>query len=251
MEHTTITKQDLNLALAEQLLFIDSSLDKFDKIRIITEYSNKKIGNNNTVSLNTEVLAKPMSVVLRVLLRDTDSSRSILNHLGIKDKIEFIDTADPVDSISSFSVSNGAVLTISDADEIQPYLGLISKEISNFGNLIKPHYQVHRLEWYKSYIKKPYSEWWTQIIYNNRENGSENFTLTREELVLAVANKDGGAHIDKKLKIPIPYNELKNDDLEYNVNGETLKLNRNLAYASLVQIGWEVLNSIEIMEYIS
>lgn len=59
-----------------------------------------------------------------------------------------------------------------------------------------------------------------------------------------VANKDGGAHVDSQL--PMNYYVTKQSELQLNILGIETSFERNIAYASVVQIGWELLNSIEL-----
>jgi hypothetical protein len=47
----------------------------------------------------------------------------------------------------------------------------------------------------------PWTEWWSQIVYV-----LETGPITRRDIILAAANKDGGAHVD--LKTPKSYEAL-------------------------------------------
>ncbi len=241
-------------SLSEQLFFLDQGLTTFRDYRTVKTYSNKKIGSNETYDTNTDTLAKPISVIIRTLVHDTGKSTSLLKHLGIKESIKFIDSADQLNSYSSISVSGNSNLTIEqDKDEPKNAL-LVSKVINATENYIAPHYLNHLEDWYKSYPRLDFEDWWTAIVYkgeylNPTNMKKEELTITREELVKAIANNDGGAHIDKDLKLEKNYVKLKQEDLLYNINGEIKQLDRNFAYASLMQIGWELLNSIDIKQY--
>jgi len=47
-----------------------------------------------------EAEAKRLAVSLRVLLHDTNSSRALLDQLGVKNKLRFTETSEPMDQYS-------------------------------------------------------------------------------------------------------------------------------------------------------
>jgi hypothetical protein len=115
--------------------------------------------------------AKRIATSLRVLLHDTSKSKSLLGQLDMKG-IQFLDTSLPreIDQISSFS-------------------GLIEMEISRSGvsryrPLLDGIPAVHR--------RNPFDEWWNTVIFADKKGSS----ITRSDLVLSVANQDGGVHVD-------------------------------------------------------
>jgi hypothetical protein len=115
--------------------------------------------------------AKRLAVSIRVLVHDTKASKSLLEQLGLKTSA-FIDTASerPRDIVTSYAGLAGMLLA-SGPSKYVPHLDSIeSKPVS-------------------------FEEWWKApviIDFKQRE-------ITRQRLILAVANKDGGAHIDPEL----------------------------------------------------
>ena len=78
------------------------------------------------------------------------------------------------------------------------YFGLVAKINENNRLEVAPLSQQHLAEWYENYENLLFDEWWgMQIIKINNE------VFTRKDLILSVANKDGGAHIDRNL--PLSY----------------------------------------------
>lgn len=120
---------------------------------------------------------KRLAVVIRILVHDTSKSRSLLGLLKKKD-ILFLDTStdfNPANLLPSNCLtatrlrktSNGAV-----ADYV-PYLDLTPNKIKT----------------------AKFNEWWNKIIISDKHHRQ----FTRKSLVLAVSNKDGGAHVDPSL----------------------------------------------------
>jgi hypothetical protein len=90
----------------------------------------------------------------------------------------------------------------------------------------------------------PATAWWNQIIMTL--NGMK---ITRKDIVLGAANKDGGAHVDQKLSPE--YAALARDGaigtFTYGAEGEfTVGTFRDAHLVSLRQMAFEVLNSPEL-----
>jgi len=118
---------------------------------------------------NTD-LALPMAVSIRVLVHDTRTSTSLLEHLGVKHRILFLDTAQ--------HIIPGNLLT---------NLGLVIAEVT-VGEYVAP------LDMERPIQNPPsrFAAWWkTPIAVDTRRS-----EFSRKDLVLAVANKLGGAHVD-------------------------------------------------------
>ena len=101
----------------------------------------------------------------------------------------------------------------------------------------------------------PLSEWWEQVVYVfpggeealSEEEEEQGFRLSRKNIVLTATNKDGGAHVDKKLTRA--YERLAADgavgSFGYVVDGESRVLPIKYAHlVSLRQMGFEVLRSL-------
>ena len=115
--------------------------------------------------------AKRLALHVRVLVHDTRSSRSLLGQLDMKGR-PFLDTASERDQGVRTS-----------------YSGLVGMSLNTGASIYVPNLDVmdHR--------RVPFDDWWNAPIIidtNQRE-------VSRKRLVLAVANQDGGAHVDPEL----------------------------------------------------
>ncbi|WP_146105503.1 hypothetical protein [Psychrosphaera saromensis] len=96
----------------------------------------------------------------------------------------------------------------------------------------------------KRYV--PVSKWWDQVVFVLNPKTK----LTRKSIVLAAANKDGGAHVDNKLSPD--YAGLAKEGavgtLVYKVNGKESKTDIQDAHlVALRQMAHELLNSPELL----
>ncbi|MCK4850061.1 MAG: hypothetical protein KAT11_01860 [Phycisphaerae bacterium] len=115
---------------------------------------------------------------IRVLLHDTPNSISILKHLNAKD-------------INIFTTVVGR------QEKIEGYVAVdsFSMGILRLGGA-KSGYGPD-LEDFKPGVSGvlPAEQWWNQIVWRLRSD----LKLARKDIVLAAANQDGGAHVDKEL----------------------------------------------------
>ena len=116
--------------------------------------------------------AKRLAVSLRVLFHDTSQSHSLLSQLD-RLRGKFISTAFPHDPRND-ATHSGLIMTSMSATHAA-YVAPLDDTI---------------LERWLSF-----PEWWGEIVFVDNQR----VTLTRKALVLAVANQDGGAHVDPKL----------------------------------------------------
>jgi hypothetical protein len=118
--------------------------------------------------------AKRLAAAIRVLVHDTPNSKSLLGQLGRKS--QFYDTSIPrhpgtimtYNGITAMSHAGQEATYVAPLDELPPDS--------------PPRYVS-------------FDEWWNRVIFVD-EAGRE---TTRRDLILAVANKDGGAHVDPVL----------------------------------------------------
>jgi len=119
--------------------------------------------------------AKRLAVSIRVLVHDTKRSHSLLRQLQLKDRLRFYEIAapDPPGNLLS-------------------YHGLVGVR---FGAGDACYYA--RLDNGPPYPTKqsPFEDWWGRCVFRDA-HGSQ---FTRKDLVLALANKEGGAHVDQEL----------------------------------------------------
>ncbi len=119
--------------------------------------------------------AKRMATAVRVLLHDTKNSVSLLKQLNLKG-IAFFDTAHDV-SPTNLLTHMGLVGMRMDTANGASYAALLGNSPSGEGRPI------------------PFSRWWDKVVFVDNKRS----TMTRAQLVLTLANKDGGAHVDPTL----------------------------------------------------
>lgn len=120
--------------------------------------------------------AKRLATTLRVLAHDvTGKSVSLLHQLGIKDSMRFIST-----------------VGVDRPGNVAPYHGLVGIRLgggvtfrARLANVSAAERREH-----------PFDRWWNEVVIDNRAGT----VLTRKDLILALANKDGGAHVDPELQ---------------------------------------------------
>ncbi|MBY8908223.1 hypothetical protein K6L05_00295 [Salinicoccus roseus] len=135
---------------------------------------------------------KTMAVLLRTLLHDTDngSSISLLKHLGIKEKMLFLDTGGRTDGDPIFLVSLLGIARVYSREKSIPFSGIrlesifVPKCLVDTPDLPK--------NWRPKYIK--FDEWWNRkiIVTNNSK-------YSRWEIIRLFVNKYGGAHINTSI----------------------------------------------------
>jgi hypothetical protein len=171
--------------------------------------------------------AKRIATTLRVLLHNTKSSESLLTHLG-KRRIKFYNGAEDYDS------------------GLAPKVKLVSLNLRGEGTHINDaHYKAQLDNWPPSgnKIKKTeFLQWWNQIVIDDLKGNR----FSRRDLVLAVANQDGGAHVDPELDAAYA------DLTKFNSLGWTLISNNcekpfsiGAELATIRQICHEVLKTLE------
>jgi hypothetical protein len=232
MEKYSLTNGDFLEKLHEQLLLLDSSLSNFSKNNNLS-YTNKVIGKKLNLNTDTEIESLKIAVIVRVLVHDTSNSHSLLKSLE-KKSINFIDSAPPNDGRLH---SMTGMIGVRGSNPNQ-YLGLVAKIKTGKSYIAVPLFKQHLPEWYEGYAKVDFDKWWNKEIIKIKGK-----SISRKDIILKVANMDGGAHVDPNL--PIDYHELKNTKLILNIEGINTVFERNIVYISVAQIGWEILNSID------
>lgn len=121
--------------------------------------------------------AKRLAVTLRVLLHDTNQSHSLLTQLGVKGRLGFVDTAEPINP-NNLAPTPGLVL-----------MRLTTTHDGPAGKYVAPL----DMERPSSSRVVPFAGWWNNAVM--KVDG----TWSRSQLVLALANREGGAHVDPDL----------------------------------------------------
>ncbi|RDU97858.1 hypothetical protein [Trinickia dinghuensis] len=176
-----------------------------------------KLGCRNFDSGN-EIEAKNIAVRLRVLLHQTKQSHALLEQLGVRNGY-FVNTAHrlrPENRGSDFALTSVLLDSMSGAK----YVPLLTSRVGS----VRPS-------------KRVFSDWWnTPVIKDQRGN-----TFCRRDLVLAVSNQDGGAHIDPT--IDEAYRRLTRENsllVFFSTGPGTAYAMGNPVLASIRQIAYEV-----------
>ncbi len=118
--------------------------------------------------------AKRLAVPIRVLVHDTAASVSLLSQMGLKG-IAFYDTAG--DHNPRNLLSHHGLVAIHVTDRGACYVAMLDNSPLGAGRAVS------------------FEQWWNKVVVVDSEKNE----LTRRDLVLAVANRDGGAHVDPEL----------------------------------------------------
>ncbi len=119
--------------------------------------------------------AKRIAVSIRVLVHDTQQSASLLGQLNRKSG-QFFNSALPVVAGNKGTYSGLVVMSMVPGVGAK-YVAFLDEGPTGAANYV------------------PFDSWWHGVVFvDSKGNG-----LSRKDLVLAVANKDGGAHVDKSL----------------------------------------------------
>lgn len=120
-------------------------------------------------------IAKHIALSLRALLHHQGQSRALLEQLGLRNK-NFLDTAGDLDPKNILSSNNLCVMTI-DGEQSQ-YLPSCSVGVN-----------PRKERWLT------FPQWWNNTVIKDTQGRHFN----RRQLILNVADTDGGAHIDPEL----------------------------------------------------
>lgn len=120
--------------------------------------------------------AKRLATTIRVLIHDTEKSKSLLGLLKMKLAMGYLNTTHPYDPKNLVSY-HGLVGVRMEKGSARYWAPLGQGAPGRSGK----------------YVLFP--EWWNQVVIVD----SLKAKFTRRELVLALANKDGGAHVDSHL----------------------------------------------------
>jgi hypothetical protein len=161
--------------------------------------------------------AKRIATSIRVLVHDTATSHSLLEQLGFKRTLKFL----------SLAIANKPY-------NLDTYHGLVDIE------LVKRIY-VSKLD---QVPPRPMSfrDWWDEVVLKD----GDGTLYSRRELVLALANKDGGAHVDPEMDEAYERFTRENHvGYEVAVGGKPIKWHENPVFPSVRQIGHEILETLK------
>lgn len=183
--------------------------------------------NKSAVSYDNgfEGEGKRLAVIIRVLVHDTSQSTSLLTMLGRKRQMLFYDSASEYDP-RNLTASNCLTVIRLSADGAR-YVAPLDD--------LSPARDKNK--------RRIFDNWWKSlIIYKDNKNN----TFTRSDLVLAVANKEGGAHIDPKLdKAYASLSRFNSLGWKQFVHGEEKDFNNTPILPSIRQIAHEALRTLK------
>ncbi|MCM6827823.1 hypothetical protein [Leuconostoc mesenteroides] len=199
-----------------------------DKLKVQLELLRSYAGQFDSGMVN---MALPMATQVRVLIHQTNNSNSLLHQLDLENKLKLWHSPN-----SSFSPHNllttWDLVIMSIGGEGASYIPLGSKGVFNRrrddSNNVRPE------------IFLPLELWWNQTVFSQHSDH-----VSRKDIVLFIANKDGGSHVDEE-KWPI--DNYKESQLLgfYNQNGESP--DGNPLYSAMRQIVEEILVSFEVFK---
>jgi hypothetical protein len=128
---------------------------------------------------------KRLAVSARVLVHDTTKSTSLLT-LTNRKGIQFFDSADPYDDANLIGHSS-----------------LVQIQLGSPGAKPKPH-----LDDVLEARDTDFETWWNGVVLVDAQRNE----FSRRDIVLSLANKDGGAHVDHK--IDEAYNNLRKNNAQ-------------------------------------
>ncbi len=164
--------------------------------------------------------AKRLAVTVRVLVHDKGQSQSLLGQLG-KKTIDFYDTALP-----------------NHPGNFLPYSGLIMSRVSLSRSKYLPLLDDGPD---KLFRLVNFATWWNAIVLIDGQRNQ----ISRRDIVLAMADKDGGAHVDPSLDEIYSRLSRSNSLGQYAlVQGEAPYPFKNPERATVRQIAHEILKTL-------
>ncbi len=162
--------------------------------------------------------AKRLALALRILIHDTARSSSLMNQLELK-TMPFLDTA------------------LVDGKGQPAVMGLVAIRVDpkTAQATFRPN-----LDSITSGRKVTFDQWWNWVVLIDKNN-----QFTRKDLVLWLADQDGGAHVDPDLDAAYAALSRQNSmRCRVKVNGKTFDIESPVP-ASVRQITYEFLQSVQ------
>jgi hypothetical protein len=130
-----------------------------------------------------DIVALSIATAIRVLLHDTQRSTSLLTHLGKKERVGFL---------SSYSPDSGGPVDLGLVRRINVGVHDGTGGEAKYWALCDERYFPTPTNRFRVL---PFDDWWGERVFSTSVTW-----LTRKDLVLAVANKDGGSHFDTQVE---------------------------------------------------
>ncbi|WP_249593627.1 hypothetical protein [Peribacillus frigoritolerans] len=163
---------------------------------------------------------KRIAVGIRTLVHDTKNSVSLLTHLDVKNKLYYFNTAIPetkfgLTGIRTTTEGGGKTIYVAPLDKLSDKR--------------------------KEQPLITFNKWWTEMKVISDGNNK----FSRKDLIMNVANKDGGAHIDSKLNKS--YSKLTRENslnVFHQDNANQLTSVKGVELASIRQIAFELIRTL-------
>jgi hypothetical protein len=164
--------------------------------------------------------AKRMAVSVRVLVHDTSKSHSLFSQLGLKTR-DFYSTSSPW-TVTNVLAHHG-LLTVRWCGERANY-------VANLDDVPPPF-----IRWVA------FDEWWNETVFDDRKGNQ----LGRRDVVLGLANKEGGAHVDQNLNLAYEAISRKSQFWVVESRSGTISLDGKIERVAMRQIAHEALRTIK------
>jgi hypothetical protein len=163
MAKYTVNKDELISHLFDQISFLIDSAISFDN--------------------GCEGESKRLAVAIRILVYHTSTSSALLTQLN-KTKILFYDSANSFDPTNTLAVNYLTMIRMSKKEGEKDLKGDYIAPLENRISVNNPEKKIG------------FDRWWNQniVIKDNSKN-----VFKRKDLIITVADKEGGAHVDPKL----------------------------------------------------
>lgn len=163
-----------------------------------------------------------------LIMKDLNEFNTSISTSPIRDIIAFYHKSNKLNSAKSIIISHLSYL-----------LGLPLCHPSGFNPMIDSNHPLLDKAGYKRFINL--TKWKEEIIFCALDGDRLPLSLTREALLRAARNKDGGAHFDN-IHDQIEYNRCKERDIIAYWDGKEISIQNN--HLNLLrQLGYEILNS--------
>lgn len=180
--------------------------------------------------LISRIEAIRIATALRIIFHNTKNSTCLLRHLR-REQVSLLSTAPQLnEGIGEKVLFQGFIQVVLSSQAV-----FCRAPLSDAAH----HYFLDR------------DNWWNQVLYIRKIDKVTTIRVSRKDLILASANKDGGAHVDDAL--PASYHGLKRGIWTarfYSPTGQVMQERRipNTQLPMLRQIGYEVLNSPNLLK---
>ena len=174
----------------------------------------------NAYDQGKEIEAKRMAAIVRTLVHDTANSKSLLGQLDMK-KDKFLSTCQIFQD--SPVAQRGLISTFLGGDSAKYYALLDDAGVSK---------------------EMEFEDWWNEDVFIMKGQNGEKTSFSRKDIILTVANQDGGAHIDPEIEAT--YAKLSRHNLLGDLRGEgaTWEVYKNPERATIRQITHELLKVV-------